>query len=209
MYVNGKPGLVPEASATFYSVQTKGQYFDEDVLKEDFHVETDPERQQLLVGNNMNYMIDLSADEAERMKKLPYVQSVTKDIKQFNPSVFPNDTAHYKWSEDFYGPIWVPKKGVTITLTPENIAFYSRIIAVYEHNTLEEKNGQFIINGIATNQYTFKMNYYWMMGDNRHNSQDSRFWGYVPEDHVVGKASLIWFSWDGGPRWNRLFKAIK
>lgn len=209
LYVNGKPGYVPEASATFYGVQTKGQYFDEDVLKEDFNVETDPERQQLLVGNDMNYMIDLSAEEAERMKKLPYVQSVIKDVKQFNPNVFPNDTAHYKWSEDFYGPIWVPKKGATVTLTPENIAFYRRIIAVYEHNTLEEKDGQFIINGKPTNQYTFNMDYFWMMGDNRHNSQDSRFWGYVPEDHVVGKASLIWFSWDGGPRWKRLFKTIK
>lgn len=209
LYVNGKPGYVPEASATFYGVQTKGQYFDEDVLKEDFNVETDPERQQLLVGNDMNYMIDLSAEEAERMKKLPYVQSVIKDVKQFNPNVFPNDTAHYKWSEDFYGPIWVPKKGATVTLTPENISFYRRIIAVYEHNTLEEKDGQFIINGKPTNQYTFNMDYFWMMGDNRHNSQDSRFWGYVPEDHVVGKASLIWFSWDGGPRWKRLFKTIK
>ncbi|HRP57882.1 S26 family signal peptidase [Agriterribacter sp.] len=209
LWVNGKPGYVPEASATFYSVQTKGQYFDEDVLKEDFNVETDPERQQLLVGNDMNYMIDLSAEEAERMKKLPYVQSVIKDVKQFNPNVFPNDTAHYQWSEDFYGPIWIPKKGATITLTPENIAFYRRIIAVYEHNTLEEKDGQFIINGKPADQYTFKMDYFWMMGDNRHNSQDSRFWGYVPEDHVVGKASLIWFSWDGGPRWKRLFKAIK
>ncbi len=209
LYVNGKPGYVPEASATFYGVQTKGQYFDEDVLREDFNVETDPERQQLLVGNDMNYMIDLSAEEAERMKKLPYVQSVIKDVKQFNPNVFPNDTAHYKWSEDFYGPIWVPKKGATITLTPKNIAFYRRIIAVYEHNSLEEKDGQFIINGKPANQYTFNMDYFWMMGDNRHNSQDSRFWGYVPEDHVVGKASLIWFSWDGGPRWKRLFKTIK
>jgi signal peptidase I len=209
LYVNGKPGYVPEASATFYNVQTKGQYFDEDVLKEDFNVETDPERYQLRVGNDMNYMIDLSAEEAARMKQLPYVQSIVKDVIPFNPNVFPNDTAYYKWSEDFYGPIWVPKKGATITLTPENIAFYRRIIAVYEHNTLEEKDGQFIINGKSTNQYTFTMDYYWMMGDNRHNSQDSRFWGYVPEDHVVGKASLIWFSWDGGPRWKRLFRSIK
>lgn len=96
-----------------------------------------------------------------------------------------------------------------MTLTPQNIAIYRRIIDVYEGNELEEKNGTFIINGKATNQYTFKMNYYWLMGDNRHNSQDSRFWGFVPEDHVVGKASLIWFSWQNGPRWNRLFRTIK
>jgi len=209
LYINGQPAYVPPHSSTFYSVQTKGQILDEETLQKDFNVETDPERQQFGVIGNGTYMIDLSADEAERMKKLPYVESVVKDVKTYNPAVFPNDTAHYKWSEDFYGPIWIPKKDVTITLTPENIAFYRRIIVVYEHNTLEEKDGKFIINGKETNQYTFKMNYYWMMGDNRHNSQDSRFWGYVPEDHVVGRASLIWFSWNGGPRWSRIFSAIK
>ncbi|MBN8787660.1 MAG: signal peptidase I, partial [Terrimonas sp.] len=123
--------------------------------------------------------------------------------------MFPQDTAHYKWSEDFYGPVWIPKKGSTITLTPENISIYRRVINVYEGNKLEEKDGKFIINGQKTNQYTFKMDYFWLMGDNRHNSQDSRFWGFVPEDHVVGRASLIWFSWDKGPRWNRLFRSIK
>ncbi|OJY88778.1 MAG: S26 family signal peptidase [Sphingobacteriales bacterium 44-15] len=209
LYINGQPAYVPPHSSTFYSVQTKGQILDEETLEKDFNVETDPERQQFGVIGNGTYMIDLSAEEAERMKKLPYVESIVKDIKTYNPAVFPNDTAHYKWSEDFYGPVWIPKKDVTITLTSENIAFYRRIIAVYEQNTLEEKDGKFIINGKETNQYTFKMNYYWMMGDNRHNSQDSRFWGYVPEDHVVGRASLIWFSWNGGPRWSRIFRAIK
>ena len=210
LYINGQPAYVPPHSATFYSVQTKkGQILDEETLQNDFNVETDPDRQQFGIIGEGTYMIDLSAEEAERMRKLPYVESVVKDVKRFNPSVFPNDTAQYKWSEDFYGPIWIPKKDVTITLTPENIPFYRRIISVYEHNTLEEKDGKFIINGKETNQYTFKMNYYWMMGDNRHNSQDSRFWGYVPEDHVVGRASLIWFSWNGGPRWSRIFSRIK
>ena len=209
LYINGQPAYVPPHSSTFYSVQTKGQILHEETLQKDFNVETDPERQQFGVIGNGTYMIDLSAGEAERMKKLPYVESVVKDIKTYNPAVFPNDTAHYKWSEDFYGPVWIPKKDVTITLTPENIAFYRRIIVVYEQNTFEEKDGKFIINGKETNQYTFRMNYYWMMGDNRHNSQDSRFWGYVPEDHVVGRASLIWFSWNGGPRWSRIFSAIK
>ncbi len=211
LYINGAAAYVPPASATFYSVQTNGQALDEEMLKQDFHVETDGERGQYYpLPNAGSYLIDLSEEEAARMRKLPYIKSVVKDIKEgFNPVVFPNDTAHYKWSEDNYGPIWIPKKGVTVALTAENIAFYRRIISVYEGNSLEEKGGQFIINEQASKQYTFKMDYYWMMGDNRHNSQDSRFWGFVPEDHVVGRAALIWFSWDHGPRWKRLFKSIK
>lgn len=209
LYINGAPAYVPPNSATNYVVQTKGQVLDEDVLQKDFNVETGGERGQYKIDGPNRYTITLTADEAERMKKLPYVESVTKEVIPFNPRVFPQDTAQYRWSEDFYGPVWIPKKGTTITLTKENIPFYRRVISVYEHNKLEEANGKFIINGKETNQYTFAMDYFWMMGDNRHNSQDSRFWGFVPEDHVVGKASLIWFSWSGGPRWNRLFRSIK
>jgi len=205
VYVNGEKGYLPESAATFYLVQTKGQFLDEDVLKEEFNVGEG----QIIAGNSMNYLIVLTEEEAARMKQLPYIQSIEKEVKNYNPSVFPNDTARYKWSEDFYGPVWIPEKGKTITLSPDNIAFYRRVIDVYEDNDIVEDNGKFIINGKETNEYTFKMNYYWMMGDNRHNSQDSRFWGFVPEDHVVGRASLIWFSWDNGPRWKRLFKSIK
>lgn len=205
VFINGKPGILPQDAATFYMVQTKGQFLDEDVLKEEFNVGEG----QIIAGNAMNYLIVLTEEEAARMKQLPYIQSIEKEVKHFNPSVFPNDTTRFKWSEDFYGPVWIPEKGKTITLTPDNIALYRRAIDVYEDNDLVETDGKFIINGTETNQYTFKLNYYWMMGDNRHNSQDSRFWGFVPEDHVVGRASLIWFSWDKGPRWNRLFKSIK
>jgi signal peptidase I len=103
----------------------------------------------------------------------------------------------------------VPAKGSTINLTPDNIDAYRRLITVYEGNTLEERDGKFFINGKETTGYKCKWNYYWMMGDNRHRSQDSRYWGFVPETHIVGKASLIWFSWEKGPRWSRLFKSIK
>jgi len=103
----------------------------------------------------------------------------------------------------------VPKKGATIELTPENIALYKRLIAVYENNQWEERDGKIWLNGQEASSYTFKMDYYWMMGDNRHRSQDSRYWGFVPEDHVVGEAWMIWMSYDNGIRWNRLLKSIR
>jgi signal peptidase I len=118
------------------------------------------------------------------------------------------DSLHI-WSPDNYGKLWVPKKGAIIQLTTDNIIRYQRCIETYESNKLEQKGSKIFINGKETTTYTFKMDYFWLMGDNRHNSLDSRFWGFVPEDHVVGKASLIWFSWEGGPRWKRLFRWIK
>ena len=123
--------------------------------------------------------------------------------------LFPYYNVSSKWSADNYGPITIPKKGLSIELTPDNVIRYQRCIEVYENNKFENRGGQIFINGKQASSYTFKMDYHWMMGDNRHNSLDSRYWGFVPEDHVVGKASLIWFSWEGGPRWKRLFSSIK
>ncbi len=122
---------------------------------------------------------------------------------------FPFDTVNFKWNGDNFGPLTIPKAGVTVQLKPENIALYRRIIRNYEHNTLEEKNGQFIINGANATSYTFKMDYYWMMGDNRHNSLDSRYWGFVPADHIVGKAWFVWLSYgENGIRWKRMLRGI-
>ena len=128
--------------------------------------------------------------------------------------LFPHDAANFpRTNVDNYGPVWIPKKGETVTLTPQNIALYRRIISVYESNDWKEtKDGKFTINGEETNQYTFKMDYYWMMGDNRHNSEDSRVWGFVPEDHVVGKPLFIWFSTKegnmrNGINWSRIFSS--
>lgn len=114
------------------------------------------------------------------------------------------------WTFDNYGPIWIPKAGVTVNLTLENLAFFERIINVYEGNQLEVTDGKIKINGQETNSYTFKQNYYWAMGDNRRNSEDSRAWGFVPEDHIVGKPILIWFSLNNaslkdGINWKRIF----
>ncbi|MEK7225849.1 MAG: signal peptidase I, partial [Bacteroidota bacterium] len=125
--------------------------------------------------------------------------------------VFPhdNDPVHQRWNRENLGPIWVPKKGTILTLTPQNYTLYERVIRVYEQNDFTMKDGAFFLNGKEVSSYTFKMDYYWMMGDNRQNSQDSRYWGFVPEDRIVGKAWMIWFSWDGGPRWKRFFKIVR
>jgi signal peptidase I len=119
------------------------------------------------------------------------------------------------WTRDNFGPIWIPKKGESIKLTLDNLPIYERPIKVYEHNDLEVRDGKIFINGEQADSYTFKMDYYWMMGDNRHNSADSRYWGFVPEDHIVGKPIFIWWSSDpdrglfgGGIRWSRLFRFV-
>jgi signal peptidase I len=122
---------------------------------------------------------------------------------------FPYNESLFPWTVDNFGPIRIPKKGDVVTLSSSNIDLYRRLIITYEHNTLDEVNGKFILNGKEATQYTVQLNYYWMMGDNRHRSQDSRYWGFVPETHIVGRASLIWFSYENGPRWKRLFSAIK
>ena len=117
------------------------------------------------------------------------------------------------WDLDNFGPVWVPKAGATIELTPENMAMYGRCIAVYEQRAVKQENGKIYIDGKETTEYTFLMDYYFMMGDNRHESLDSRFWGFVPEDHIVGKAAFVWFSVDPngeeGVRWNRIFTKIE
>ena len=120
-----------------------------------------------------------------------------------------------KWTRDNYGPVWIPEKGATITLNKDNLPIYERCIVAYEGNTLEQKPDGIYINGQKTDTYTFKLDYYWMMGANRHNSLDSRYWGFVPEDHVVGKPIVVWLSldkdrgwFDGKIRWNRIFKWV-
>jgi len=156
-----------------------------------------------------SYTINMTAAEKEKVSKLPNVKSIVSIPDSPDPQLFPYYNTDHQWTVDNYGPVWIPKKGATISLTPDNVIRYQRSISVYEGNKFEEREGKYFINGKEATTYTFKMNYYWMMGDNRHNSLDSRFWGVVPEDHIVGKATLIWFSWDKGPRWNRMFRTIK
>ncbi|HEY0298229.1 MAG TPA: signal peptidase I [Arachidicoccus sp.] len=215
LYVNGKPAYIPATSQMEYTVTTNGTPFDEDQLKNDIGIKIDPVNQSdepeiSQEGGNNQYTIDATPDEIAIIKKLPNVKDVQVYI-QTNHELFPNfdDTTAAAWTPDNYGPLWIPKKGATVTLTPQNIALYQRIISNYEHHTFAQNGNQFMIDGKPANQYTFQYDYYWMMGDNRHRSQDSRYWGFVPETAIVGKASLIWFSWQNGPRWNRIFKVIK
>ncbi|MCY4160847.1 MAG: signal peptidase I [Flavobacteriaceae bacterium] len=160
----------------------------------------------------------LTPEEAQTLTKVQWLDSIKQKInteKRPNTSFFPNKIP-FAWNEDNFGPIIIPKKGETITLTSENRPLYKKLIIDYEHNTLESGDFGFRINGLITDQYTFKQNYYWMMGDNRHKSEDSRFWGFVPEDHIVGKPIFIWFSIENFTegirnwkiRWDRVFTTI-
>ena len=145
-------------------------------------------------------------------KLVKAIRPVT-DADIFSGWVYPLN-AYTGWTRDNYGPVWIPQKSKSITLTLKNLPIYERPIRIYEGNKLEVRNGKIYINGKQTNRYTFKMDYYWMMGDNRHNSADSRYWGFVPEDHIVGKPLFIWWSSDpdrhglAGIRWSRLFRWV-
>jgi signal peptidase I len=208
LFINNQPAFVPPYSATDYYVTSKRLISEDDLRDAGISLNTDDQSPDFDIAGNNAYRINLTAPEVEILKKMQGIDSISRDIVDNYGSVFPYDSK-FNWSLDNFGPLWVPKKGATIPLTPENIILYKRLIFVYENNKWEEKGGKIFINGKEASSYTFKMNYYWMMGDNRHRSQDSRYWGFVPEDHVVGSAWLIWMSYDKGIRWSRLFKTIK
>ncbi|WP_281847076.1 signal peptidase I [Olleya namhaensis] len=157
---------------------------------------------------------NMTDDLASAMRTDPYVKEITKQLSSSTTeNIFPN-TPGYTWNRDNFGPIYIPEAGKTVALTIENLPLYKRAITVYEGNTLKVNGNQISINGDVVDSYTFKQDYYWMMGDNRHNSQDARMWGFVPFDHVVGKPVFVWMSWDTNGkginkiRWERLFTTV-
>ena len=209
VYVNGKPAENPDGSQISFQVKTDGTTLNPQTLL-DMNISYTEKAFGI-------YSLHMTYEQAKTVKGWANVKEVQPEIsmgQMGNPGIFPHDP-RYKWNEDNFGPLVVPGKNLTIKLDTLNFPIYRRAIEVYEGNKIELRGNQIYINGTAANSYKFKMNYYWMMGDNRHNSLDSRFWGFVPEDHVVGKAKFIWMSFDtngsffGKIRWNRLFKGIE
>lgn len=156
------------------------------------------------------YKLFITNDIAKKLEGYSTVEKIERDIDQeLSVDIYPYNN-HRKWTADNFGPIWIPCKGATITLNEDSYPFYDRIIEQYEHHKVQRLNGRFIIDGVECDTYTFQMDYYFMMGDNRHNSADSRYWGFVPEDHIVGKPLFIAFSkGEDGIRWKRIFKKLE
>jgi len=207
IFINGKETRLPDYSETNYIVVTGGQQLDETVMKEEYDIDINNPEEFQQTGVPNSYAMLLTAIARDKMSKSGLAKNISP-ILDSDRRVYPFDS-HYNWTKDNYGPFWIPKKGATLQLNVVNYIFYERAIRDYEKNKLEIRNGKFFINDKESSSYTFQMDYYWMMGDNRHQSLDSRFWGFVPEDHVVGEAWMIWLSWKSGVRWSRLFKKIK
>jgi len=213
VYINGEKNVLPDRARLqfFYEADTDGKALSVKSLKSRYHVR---EGGRLQDGN---YILNLSDEDAQLISKNPTVKSLKKRIspKGEREEVFPN-VASLDWNKDNFGPVYIPEAGKTVDLNLETLPFYKQVIVEYEKNTLEVENGKIYLNGSSdpSNTYTFKQDYYWMMGDNRHNSEDSRYWGFVPFDHVVGKPVFIWFSWNsdgkglGKVRWERLFTTV-
>lgn len=225
IYINGKIEDNHDGVQYNYYVQTNGSMITESMF-EKLHISKDD--QHAVLGNNPNelflltslgfdvnkpiYHFPMTYNAKTLLEKQAMIVKIMLEPEQVGGRVFPLK-ANYGWSRDNFGPLYIPKKGATVALTMENLPIYEQIIRNYECNTLEVKDNTIYINHKASDSYTFKMDYYWMMGDNRHNSADSRFWGFVPEDHIVGRPVLVWLSLDkdkslfqGKIRWNRFFK---
>jgi len=213
VYINGKQNVLPDRARLQFSYEVilkDGKGFDNSIF------ELLKSRYDITDGiyrlNNNKIIIPAASQEAVNMfKNHPSVAKLlrTESTKgERDNGIFPRNP-NYNWNNDYFGPLYIPEQGKTIDINLKVLPLYKRVITEYEGNTLKIKGNQILINDTVATNYTFKQNYYWMMGDNRHNSQDSRAWGFVPYDHVVGKPVFIWMSWgDGKPRWERFFTTV-
>lgn len=222
VYANGQAMENPPRMENEYFVATTTAVNEEKVFREngisEFNSFTDGESDTIKGNEQMGYLVFTTTEIAAKLKTYDFVKSITL-VKTDNgitePMLYPNSSL-FKWNRDNYGPITVPKEGMTVQLTPENVSMYGPVIKNYENNedvVVDEKSVK--VGGKAITSYTFKQDYYFMMGDNRHNSADSRYWGFVPMDHIVGKAVFVWMSIDPNPtsffnkiRWSRIFRVI-
>jgi signal peptidase I len=213
VFINGKELILPERAKRQYS------YF----VTYDVNIPIDFEYLLNEIGSTDGagfkseardtlYLRALTAEGANQLKNVPGIKSVTQVVtKEGEPNIFSHTE---NWNADNLGPIYIPEAGKNVALNLQTLRFYKRVISVYEENDLKVIGNDIYINDKIATSYTFKKNYYWMMGDNRHNSEDSRYWGYVPDDHIVGKPVFIWMSWDSNGkginkiRWERLFTTV-
>lgn len=211
VYINNKVMPMPERAKPQYSytVVTNGNGFDEAYILKELQI-TDGIYQ---TGENTFLFRAITADAANRLKQNPNIKSIVRNVShEAEPTIFPQTKSN--WNVDNFGPIYIPQAGKNVVINKETLPFYKKIIQEYENNDLKVNGTEIYINGKIANSYTFKQDYYWMMGDNRHNSEDSRYWGYVPENHVVGKPVFIWMSLDPNEkgfnkiRWERLFTTV-
>jgi signal peptidase I len=207
VYLDGKANKEPDNVQYTYYLKLKRHLTDEEMLEWQITME------DLTQLNQTGYMPLTNAAYKALKSRSDLVESIKMNTDASYWEMYPLN-GNYHWTRDNYGPVWIPKKGESIDLTLDNLPIYERPIRVYEANDLQVRDGKIYINGEVATKYTFKMDYYWMMGDNRHNSADSRYWGFVPEDHIVGKPIFIWWSSDpdrsgfGGIRWSRLFRFV-